>query len=300
MPFVNLAGVDVHHVVAGPVDAPAVLLLHHYHGNVETWRHVVTGLSTTHRVIAFDRPGFGRTQRPRRGEWRRGNPYTREATSRIAVRLLDHLGVDQAVIVGASAGGTIALETFGRYPTRVAGLALIGPAITGDPGPPARLRPLLRTPPARATLELMARRASRELGAERIGRWWHDPTRVSDDDLAVYLDAVRQPGWARALVETMVADAPPDLRSLLPRIDVPTLVVAGSSDRRVRPEWNRRTAAAIPGARFVLLDDAGHTPHEERPELVVDALRTLLDTVHPATGRSGIDRPPTDGPPTGS
>ncbi|MEX0953390.1 MAG: alpha/beta hydrolase [Nitriliruptoraceae bacterium] len=282
MPFVTLAGVDVHHVVAGPVDAPAVLLLHHYHGNVATWRHVIAGLADTHRVIAFDRPGFGHTQRPRRGEWRQGNPYTREATTRIAVQLLDHLGVDRAVLIGASAGGTIALETFARYPGRVEGLALIGPAISGDPGPAPRLRPVLRTPPARAALAFAARRARRELGAERIGRWWHDPSRVSDEDVAIYRDAVSQPGWARALVETMVSDAPPDLRSLLPRVDVPTLVVAGASDRRVRPEWNRRTAEAIPVARFVLLDGVGHTPHEERPDLFVEALRPLLHAAHPS------------------
>ncbi len=296
--FTRLAGIEVAYLAAGPVDAPAVLLFHHFHGSVDSWRYVIGPLARGHRVVAFDRPGFGSTERPDRARWTRGNPYTRARSALIAIRLLDHLGIRTATLVGASAGGTIALETFARYPDRVSGIGLISPAITGDPGPPGPLRPLLRSGPARAGLTAIGQRIARNIGPDRVARAWHDPSRVTELDVEVYRRPMRAPDWAASIVETFVAERPPDLRAVLGRIDVPALVVAGRSDRVVRPSWNRRTAAAIPGAGLTFIDGAGHTPHEETPEELLRALAPLLDEA--ASRRRQSVLPATSSPSAGA
>lgn len=272
--FADLLGIDVHHKVAGDT-GPAVVLLHHFFGSVMTWRHVLDGLAPVARVAAFDRPGFGLTERPPRHRWNGRHPYTRTTAADLTVALMDHLGFERAVLVGSSAGGTIALETVARHRDRVAGLVLLSPAITGDVGPPAQWRPLLGALPARWIAGPIVRRMGSDVTVERVARNWADPSRAGEGDLDAYARPLRVRGWARGLWDVVTAEPPPNLVDLLGRIDVPTIVAAGDDDSVITPAMSRRTAAHIPSARFELLP-GGHTPQEEHPEAVVSLVAGFL------------------------
>lgn len=225
------------------------------------------------RVVAFDRPGFGHTSRPPRSRWNGANPYTRGASVEIAVGLLDHLGIQRAVLAGASAGGTIAIEAGLAHPERCAGLVLISPAINGDVGPPGFLRPLLRLPGVRHLGARLVRRLGRgEPTLARIGRGWADPQRPTPRDLEAYAAPLRSPDWHRGLYAVVTAEAPPHLEPRLADLTPPTLVVAGDRDPVISPAASRRTADAIPRATFMSLPGCGHTPHEECPEALAGAL----------------------------
>ncbi|MEX1177027.1 MAG: alpha/beta hydrolase [Nitriliruptor sp.] len=275
--FARLGGVEVHHKVAGDPTDPTVVLLHHFYGNVTTWRHVQSDLAADHQVAAFDRPAFGLTERPPRSAWVDGrNPYTRAASVDITLDLLDELGSDQAVLVGSSAGGTSALETYARAPERVRALILVSPAITGDVGPPTSIRTVMRSPQLRRLGPLVVRRVAGEITRERVSGSWADPTRATDDDVAAYARPLQVEGWDRGFWELFAAEPPPNLSSLLPRITVPTLVVSGDRDPVIAPRQSRRTAAAIPGAGYVELERCGHTPQEECPDALVAAIRDFL------------------------
>lgn len=281
--FASLAGVEVHHKVAGHLDDPdtdpAVVLLHHFYGSVPTWRHIMAGLAPDHLVAAFDRPGFGLTERPARSRWNGANPYTRETSARITLALLDHLGAQRGVLVGSSAGGTVALETYARAPQRIAALVLLSPAITGDVGAPTQLRPLLRTARLRRLGPYLVRRVAGRITNERVTGSWHDPTRVTPADLAAYQALLEVERWDEGFWHLLSAEDPPDLRHVLPTIEVPTLVVSGASDRVISSSWNRRIAAAIPAARFVEIPACGHTPQEECPDELLTVLREFLAAV---------------------
>lgn len=274
--FARLAGIDVHHKVAGHPDGPTVLLFHHFHGNVATWRHVLGGLADDHHVAAFDRPGFGLSERPVPNGRGPEDPYARATSVRIALELLDDLDAPQAVLVGSSAGGTIALETYAAAPERVRALVLLSPAITGDIGPPEQFRPLLRSAPVRLLAPRLIERLAGELTLERVTRSWHDPSSATSDDVDAYARPLRVEGWQHGYLGIFSADEPPNLRALLPRIDVPTLVVSGAFDRIISPQSNRRTAAAIPNARFEVLPACGHTPQEECPDQLLELVRGFL------------------------
>jgi pimeloyl-ACP methyl ester carboxylesterase len=68
----------------------------------------------------------------------------------------------------------------------------------------------------------------------------------------------------------------PRLRRWLKRISVPTLVLWGASDRVVSPEYGRAYAASIPGARFALIEAAGHHPEIEQPEAFVERVAAFM------------------------
>ena len=277
--FAPIAGVEVHHEAHGPVDAPAVLLSHHFYGSTRTWRHVAANLADDHRVVAFDRPGFGLTERPARTGRRTPevSPYRRATAARIGWGLLDHLDVDRAVLVGSSAGGTNVLEMYRRQPERVRALVLLSPAITGDVGPPGPLRRPLRSAPARAVGAALVRRLTRNVDVERISRSWFAPQRATVDDAEPYQRMLHVDGWDQGLWDAITAEHPPDLREVVRSVEVPTLVVTGDHDRVVAPRLSRATAAAIPGAHFAVLEDCGHIPQEERPGALLAVIRDFLD-----------------------
>lgn len=275
--FAELGGIEVHHKVAGRSSDPTVVLLHHFHGNVATWRHVQAGLSDRHQVAAFDRPAFGLTERPRRDRWVDGrNPYTRATSVDITLDLLDELGAERAVLIGSSAGGTTALETYARAPERVHALVLLSPAITGDVGPPPFLRSVMRTPQLRRLGPHLVRRLAGDITLDRVSASWADPSRATRADVDAYARSLQVEGWDRAYWELFAAEPPPDLRPVLGRIDVPTLVVSGDADTVIGPSSNRRTAAAICGAEYVELERCGHTPQEECPDDLLRVLRGFL------------------------
>lgn len=274
--FLSLQGVDVHYVVAG-TDGPPLVFFHHFYGNVLTWRRLFAELEHDAALIAFDRPGFGWTQRLPRRQWGERNPYRRTTMADMTVDLLDHLGHDGAVLVGSSAGGTVALEVLARHPDRVHGAVLLSPAITGDVGPPAPLRPLLRTRPLRRVGRRIVRRLSdRGIDAARVGRGWADASQVTADDVAAYKGPLAAPGWDIGLWDAMTADPRPNHVRTLKQAQVPLLFVAGSHDRVISPGWSRRAARATPTGRFVQLDGCGHTPHEECPAALADVIRKFV------------------------
>ncbi|MCC5947786.1 MAG: alpha/beta fold hydrolase [Nitriliruptoraceae bacterium] len=278
--FETFAGVEVHHKVSGSTDAPTVLLSHHFYGSVPTWRHVMADLGDDHQVVAFDRPGFGLTERPARADWGGTNPYTRETSARIGWELLESLDAgEDVVLVGSSAGGTNVLEMYARHPERVRALVLLSPAITGDVGPPDWLRPVLRGPQGRALAPLIVRRIARSIDVERVASAWADPSRATGEDAEPYQRMTQVDGWELGFWELVNAEPRPDLREVVRAIDVPTLVVTGDRDRVIAPRWNQRTAAAIDGARFEVLDNCGHTPQEECPDALVEVIRGFLTDV---------------------
>jgi pimeloyl-ACP methyl ester carboxylesterase len=115
--------------------------------------------------------------------------------------------------------------------------------------------------------------------SEVVRRSWHDADRwapdfdaMSDDDLVVRhrnWEALCVYGWHPYMYN-------PRLRRWLSRIAVPTLVLWGASDRVVTPDYGRAYAASIPGARFELIERAGHHPEIEQPEAFVERVLAFL------------------------
>jgi pimeloyl-ACP methyl ester carboxylesterase len=275
--FERLSGIDVHHLVSGPAGGPTLLLSHHFYGSAPTWRKLAGALPDTWQVVAFDRPGFGLTERLERDRWGELNPYSRTMAARLGWQLLDHLDVEDAVLVGSSAGGTNVLEMYLLHPERVRAIVLLSPAITGDVGPPTTLRPLLRSPQVRAIAPHLIQRFVGEVDVARTAGSWADPTRATPTDAEPYQRMLQVDGWDRGFWEVINASPRPQLGEALGQIRVPVLVVSGDRDTVIRPHWNRRTAEAIPGARYAELSDCGHTPQEECPEALATMVERFLD-----------------------
>lgn len=279
--YVDVAGLDVHTRRAGD-GGPVVVLLHGFGASVASWDDVLVPLGEIGTAIAYDRPGFGLTERPLPGEWAAGqNPYTPEAQVRLLVGLMDALGVDRAVLVGNSAGGAVAAMTALRHPERVRALVLVSPAIYTAGGLPDWLRPLLGSPQGRRLGRLAVRALARRSEA-LLTRAFDDPDRVTEEVLARYRAPLRADDWDAALWEVTLAAEDPGLAGRLGEIAVPALVITGAGDRTVPPADTMRVHAELPDARLVVLPRCGHLPQEECPE-------AFLEAVVPFVREQGVD-----------
>jgi len=269
--FVEINGLDVHVKTLGNGE-PVFVLLHGFGSSLFSWQAVMEPLSQYGQVIAFDRPAFGLTERPI--SWEGPNPYRPEAQIDLVIGLLDHFEVEQAILVGNSAGGTVAMQTYLAYPERVSALILVDPAVYTGGGTPALIRPLLRTPQMRHLGPLIARQIQTR-GPELIEMAWHDPALIQPETLELYQKPLQVENWDRALWEFTLASQPSGITERLADFTLPVLVITGDDDRIVPTADSIRLADELPNANLVVILNAGHVPHEERPEAFLEAVITF-------------------------
>ena len=272
--FLDVNGLRVHYKIAGQGE-PTLVLLHGFGASVFSWRKVIAPLGRGGTVIAFDRPAFGLTARPLPGEWSGENPYSPEAQADLTVALLDELGVEKAVLVGHSAGGTIALLSALRHPERVEALVLVDAAIYQEGATPSWLRPVLLTPQMQRLGPLLVRLLVRG-GEVAIRIAWDDPDKVVPEILSGYNKPLRVENWDRAVWELVLASHPLGLGAQLDEIRIPVLVITGDQDRVVPTAESVRLAAELRNAELVVVRDCGHVPHEERPRQFLRAVTDFL------------------------
>lgn len=229
---------------------PAVVLLHAGVADRGMWAPIVATLSASHRVIAPDLRGFGETPIP-------GESY---ADAEDVLQLLDDLGIDQAVVVGASFGGRVALEFAAQHPERVRSLALLCPAYRGlEVADPVIIEFSDRED------ELLE--AGDIDGAVALNvDTWVGPEATDD----VRADIARM--QRRAFEVQLAADAL-DPAPQQQRVDVdptlmfvPSLIISGAHDTAHFREISAVLAEEIESAVHVELAWAGHLPAVERPD----------------------------------
>ena len=268
--FVDVDGVRLHYVDQG--EGPPVVLLH---GVAVTLQDIVASglvgeLDANHRVIAFDRPGFGYSKRPRRRLW------TARAQAWVIHEALERLGIEDAVVVGHSWGSLVALE-LGLINSRAVRKLVL---VSGYYFPTPRVDVALASPPAipvvgdilRYTLSPILAR----LLLKRTVRRMFAPEPVPADYLRdVPKELIVRPSQIRADSEDAVFMIPAaaQVSKRLARLDIPAIVIAGLDDGVIDPAAQSvRLRDVLPGSQLHLIPGAGHMLHHAHRRRVVEAI----------------------------
>jgi pimeloyl-ACP methyl ester carboxylesterase len=252
---------------------PALILLHGFASSLFSWREVTGPLAQHYRVVAYDRPAFGLTERPL--QWDGPNPYSPDSQVELLIALMDRLGIEKAILVGNSAGGTVAAQVALKYPERVQALVLVDAAIYSGGGAPAFVRPLLASPQMRHLGPLVARRIQ-ALGRNFAELAWHDPAKITPEVWEGYSKPLQVENWDRALWEMTAASGNLDVARRLSELTLPALVITGDDDRIVPTEQSVRLAGELPQAELMVVPACGHVPHEECPQAFLEAVDGFL------------------------
>jgi pimeloyl-ACP methyl ester carboxylesterase len=246
-------GIDLEVIQRGA--GQPIVLLHGLQQNDPDARFIDL-LSQRAKVIAPSHPGFGRSARPKDFEsiFDLANLYA---------AFLDALPYDKVTLMGFSFGGWLAAELAVRSCHKIERLVLVdavGIKISDRETPD--ITDVFNTNPD-----------------EVKRRTWHDPAHAPDfNAMSDEALIIRHRNWESL---SLYAWHPymhnPRLAFWLPRINVPTLVLWGASDAIVRPSYGQAFANLIPGARFALIDQAGHQPEIEQPDVFVDHVTAFLN-----------------------
>jgi pimeloyl-ACP methyl ester carboxylesterase len=271
-------GAYINYRLTGNGDS-VIVALHGFGGSLDTWNGIEPFLSADHRFYAIDLPGYGLSAHPRHFG------YTLKEQSESVAAFLQFVHDEnpgrKITLIGHSFGGSIAIATavllLDQRKTLVDSLILIDalgfPQIVHLP---LSLN-ILRVPVLGHLVLTLVPAQSLARSALRSGMYRRD--RVTNEQVCRFAQFINVEGGHDSLVRTIQQIRTPEaveLSARIPEIQVPTLIVWGSHDSLLSPDQAELLHRALPGARPVVLVEAGHLAHQELPEDTAKLIEEFL------------------------
>jgi pimeloyl-ACP methyl ester carboxylesterase len=254
---------EIHYRDAG--SGPAVLLLHAFPLDSGMWASQIGDLSDHYRVLAPDFPGFGTSTA--------STGFTVDGAADLLGEFLDHLGVNERVVVaGVSMGGYVALAFARRQPQRLRALILADTKAEPDDETGRAGRDKM--------IELVRKEGPTALAEQMLPKLLGPATAANKADVS---EQVRQSIHAQR-ADGIVAGLKalrdrPDARPGLSHVSVPTLVVVGEQDSVTPPANAKAISDAIPNSRLAVITGAGHLSNVENPAMFTAVVREFLNSL---------------------
>jgi 3-oxoadipate enol-lactonase len=250
MPFGRFNKLVLHYEDEGPADAPAVVFTNSLGTDLRIWDETALSLGAGLRLLRYDMRGHGLSEAP-------AAPYALDDHTGDLAALMDDRGVADALVVGLSVGGMIAMALAIRRPDLAHGLVIsdtahkIGTREMWD----ARISAVRKSGMAAIADQILQRWFAAEFQASRPA------------DFAGYRNMlVRTPVEGYAGTCATVRDA--DLSDVASKLALPVLCLAGAKDEVTPPDLVRSLAALLPSGSFDMIPGAGHLPCVEQPEIM--------------------------------
>ena len=257
----TLNGIELGYDEAG--NGPAVLLIHGFPLCRKMWGPQMQALAGAgFRAVVPDLRGFGESDAG-------AQTGSTDLLADDLIALLDHLGIEKAVVGGMSMGGYVMLNLLARYPERFSGACFIVTRADADDETARGKRNHLISeiqagrpevvPNAFTPLIFADQTVSdRPELVEEVRGWM---TATSPAGFVVGLEAIRDRG---------------DSSALLPQLKIPALVLGAKEDKAIPSAKSQEMADQIPGARLCMVADAGHMVNMEQPDAFNTALVDFL------------------------
>jgi len=257
VPLIDLSGERFHVELAGPQDAPPLVLAHSLGCTLGMWDEVAPLLAQSRRVIRYDARGHGESVAP-------DQVYAMGDLGRDVLALMDQLGIAHADFCGLSLGGMVGQWLALNAPQRLTRLVL---ANTTAHAGPARFWD--------QRIKAVRRDGVEPIADSMIDSWFTPDFRARAPERVASVRAMVAGTQPAGYMGTSCAMRDMDFRAGLDRIRTQTLVLVSDADRSTPPAWGEAIAAAIPGARLERLP-GGHLSAVEQPEAFVAAVARFL------------------------
>ena len=279
MIHLDVSQVDLFYFDTKGEDLPVCVLIHGLADEADSWRHIVTPLSETHRVIVPDLPGFGRSSKPK-------TRYTVPWMSSVLCEFLDSLAVNDALLCGSSLGGILSQNLSRDRPDLVSSLVLVDGVVPSLPQK-INMALLLFLIPFAGEFLYKRLRQDPEGAYRTLMPYYHDLSGLSAEDRAFLYKRVNQRVWDEDQMFAFFSI----LRNLGPwmkkqnkaftaavkKMNIPTLILWGEDDY-IMPIANGRALKHLDDSiDFEIVKEAGHLPHQEQAEAFLTLVRVFLE-----------------------
>jgi pimeloyl-ACP methyl ester carboxylesterase len=269
--FISVGKLRVRYIESGA--GPTIVMIHGNAGSVEDFEFgAFDMLASDYHVIAVDRPGHGKSDRPK------GQAASVEYQARLLHDVLSSLGVTQPVLVGHSWGATLALSYALQYPGDFSGLILMAPAAYPERGE-SRLLHSITKPPFLGDMALIAGKSilgKHVLRATLERAFYPEPIPHGYFELVAASWLGRKQLKAYLEDESSLNASLETLNKRYSEIDAPVVIITGDQDQIVSAKDNAyRLEATIANAQLITLKDTGHEIPQTRPESIYKALNLI-------------------------
>jgi pimeloyl-ACP methyl ester carboxylesterase len=290
--FITIDDNQLYYIDLGADDAPVVMLLHGFGGSTFTWRDTIQPLvDAGYRVVAYDRPPFGLSEKSA------NIPLTLDAQADQAVALMDALDIEQATLVGHSAGGGVISALTVNYPERIDALVFVAGAVPlpvenedqaqdNNDSPLGGLGELAANlDPANPIARQIVRQfLTRDRFADILVSAYHPSFEVTDDIRAGYSRVLLAEDWELGLLTLLTADRasdPFDVETFITNAQaVLVAIIWGEEDTWVPLTRGEQLAQGLPDAELITYPAVGHLPMEEDSTQFNADLLAFLTTVY--------------------
>ncbi|GAC1488147.1 MAG: alpha/beta hydrolase [Candidatus Limnocylindrales bacterium] len=272
--MIDVAGLRLRVIETGTGELPPVLLVHGVGGWAENWAEVMPLLAADgRRVVAFDLPGFGASERPASPDYFGEPSFYASIVDAVRARL----GLDRPHLIGHSLGGGIAFVSAISHPRTYRSLTLAAPGGLGSD-----IALFLRLMSLPGAWLFAGSSDPRKKARHLVRSCFVDPTRVPPHlivEAELYAQTYHESLRVMRAVATIRGLRPAVRHRWLARADQyrgPALVVWGRGDIVVPADHATAAATVLPQARLELIDGAGHLVMSERPQEFSAVVRPFL------------------------
>ena len=262
---------------------PPVIFIHGFGASIEHWRNNLPVIAQKHSVYALDLLGFGASRKA-------DVDYSAALwTEQVHDFWQTFIGTP-VILVGNSIGSLVCLNTTAVYPEMVSGLVMLSlpdVSVREDMLPPL-VRPLVTTIENLVASPLLIRNILKIVRKPKVIRRWAGlayprQEAVTDELVEILSSPAYDEGSGQTLLRlsrsVRKAGFAKSVKDLLPKIDVPMLLIWGLQDRMIPPNQAKAIASLNPLVKLVELENAGHCPHDEYPDLFNSLLLDWLDSI---------------------
>ena len=251
----------------GPEDGDVLLLLHGFGGDKDNWMRFARTLTADYRVVVPDLPGFGETNR--HWDW----DYSAAEQARRVHAFVETMGLDEFHLAGHSMGGHIAGLYAHAYPERVSSLAFITTAGVTNPE-----QSYVAVRAAEGEMILIPR--TRDEFRRLIEVASYEPPFIPWPVGNVVADeSISRADFKQYVFDSLRSSSADTLDPVLPDLDMPVFVLWGRHDRLIDVSTVDVMKKLRPEATYVILEESGHLPILEEPDLAAGHYRSFLATV---------------------
>ncbi len=242
--------------------AVPIVFLHGYPFDKTMWHLQLDFLKSSHRVIACDIRGFGKSTDEE-------SPLSMDLFSDDLIQFMDKLNIDQAILCGLSMGGYIALNAMKKFPTRFEALILCDTQCIADTpeGKEKRYK----------TIEKIEIDGAEKFNEDFIKKIFHKDSLTNKKEILAQLKTVVFANSKQIIVHGLVALAErSETCSTLKEITIPTLIICGREDEVTPLAQSEFMNATIKGSILKVIDNAGHVSNLEQPNVFNQHLLDFL------------------------
>lgn len=252
-----------------------VIFLHGFGGTLASWKRLIPHLEGECELILIDLKGFGDSPRPRDGR------YALEDQVDLVCAFIEEKNLRDVVLVGNSFGGAVALFCAAALQAQshgVSGLVLV------DSGAERQVPPWFIVMLYLPVINRIVFRLPRAWLFNRVLHFLHNnPHRINPETSGAYQRPLRDKEYEYVLRRTARQMARSfwlkSWKSVIASLTIPTLILWGREDRAIPLAYGKRFHRQIKGSKLVVIENCGHMPQEEQPEVAAAAIKEFLHTL---------------------